>query len=185
VGQEVELTLTFARPKKALLLSARVARRIDEGESRRYGFQFTDRQQLEQQLRPTLYRLFNRRASYRVRPAPDHPVEVTLECFPGGTPVQAQLIDISTGGMALRVPLEAESALADSDRVRVSASLPDCPQRLDLSAIICSRSLAGAEIRYGVKFDLQRTDSSQCQQDAILNFVMARQRAELHAKQGE
>ena len=182
VGEETELTLTFAALKKELVVSARVTNRTDEEESRRYGFQFTNRQQLEEQLWPALYRFFNRRAAYRVEPAPDCPVEVTLERTSGGMRVQAPLLDISAGGMGLRVPAEAESAFAESDRIRVSTSLPGCREPLNLTAIIRNRRLAGAEVHYGLEFDWPGTENRQRQQDAIIAFVMKRQRADLAQK---
>ena len=182
VGEETELTLSFAALKRELVVSARVTHRTDEEESRRYGFQFTDRQQLEEQAWPALYRFFNRRATYRVEPASDCPVEVTLERTSGGMSVQVPLLDISAAGMGLRVPAEAESAFAESDRIRVSTSLPGCRDALNLTAIIRSRRLAGAEVHYGLEFDWPGTENRQRQEDAVIDFVMKRQRAAICPK---
>ena len=179
VGEETQLTLTFAGLERGVVFSARVTHRADGKNSRRYGFQFTDRGQLEEQVWPALYRFFNRRAIYRVEPAPSHPVEVTLERGADGTSVRVPLVDISAGGMGLRVPADAEAAFAESDRIRVSTRLPGGGEPLNLTAIIRSRRLAGAEIHYGLEFDWQGTENRQRQEDAIIDFVMERQRVTL------
>lgn len=184
VGDEVELRLALPQLEKPLAAPARVIHRADQEDSRRYGFRFTDRQQLESQLSPALYRFLNRRAAYRVKPAPDSPIEVTLTGTPGGSRARARLLDISAGGMGLRVPLQAESALSATDRIKVSLSLPNCIARLNLGINIRNRRLVGAEVYYGAEFDLGRTPEAQRQLDAVIAFVMERQRALLGRPSG-
>jgi hypothetical protein len=176
VGQEVTLYLGLSEAERPLELPARVMNRTDEGELRRYGFQFTDREHLERQLPPALHRLFNRRYAYRVEPDPDSPIEVMLICTAPPLQVRARLVDISPDGMAFAVPLAAESALAAVDRLVACINLPGGRQPPRLGILIRNRSVLGNEVRYGVEFDLERTQDAQRQQAAVTRYVMDRQR---------
>ena len=176
VGGDVELVFTSSLLKNPVVISARVVNRADREGSCRYGFQFTDRQQLEKQLSPVLFKLFNRRASYRVAPAHDSPVTVTVEGGPRGMRAQTRVVDISTTGVGVCAPLEVESALADTDRVTVFMSLPNYEHPLVFAGIIRNRRLTAAEILYGIEFDLERSENPRRQQDAVIEYVMKRQR---------
>ena len=178
VGEKTEISFTSVRLNKPLVVSARVRHRADRDDFRHYGFQFIERQQLESRLSPELFRLFNRRASYRVKPSPGSPVQVTLQ-GPAGVQATGELVDISAAGMGLRVPLEVEATLTATTHIIVSFSLPDCPHPLSLEAIIRDRHLAGVEIHYGIEFDLEQSKQAKRQEDAIMNFVMKRQREAL------
>ena len=179
MGEEVELSFVADRFKRPLAVSARVVHRRDEGSSRRYGLQFTDRQQLENQVATELFRLFNRRKTYRVEPDPDVPIEVTLEQRHAGVQVHAQVKDISVGGLGVRVPADVLAALGTSDRVKVAISLPGRQDPVVLIGNICHRRVAGEEIHYGIEFDLEQSEDPKRQQNAITDYVMKRQRATL------
>lgn len=178
VGEYAELIFTFRELGQPIVASARVVRRTDDEGSRHYGFQFTDHEQLQSQLSPRLYRFFNRRGAFRVKPAADGPVAATLEGGPEARQVHADLVDISFTGVSLRVPLVVESTLAGTDRIKVSISLPDCPSPVNFEGIIRSRHVAGVDtVKYGIEFDLERSDDGQRQEDAINRYMMERQRA--------
>ncbi len=179
VGEDVELSFAADRFKRPLAVSARVVHRLDEGSSRRYGLQFTDRQQLENQVATELFRLFNRRKTYRVEPDPDVPIEVTLEQRHAGVQVHAQVKDISVGGLGVRVPADVMAALGTSDRVKVAISLPGRQDPVILIGNIRHRRVAGEEIHYGIEFDLEQSEDPKRQQNAITDYVMKRQRATL------
>ena len=179
VGEEVELSFASDRFKRPLAVSARVVHRLDEESSRRYGLQFSDRQQLEDELATELFRLFNRRKTYRVEPDPDVPIEVTLEHCQAGVQVQAQVKDISVGGLGVRVPADVKATLGTSDRVKVAISLPGHQDPVILIGNICHRREAGEEIHYGIEFDLEQSEDPKRQQNAITDYVMKRQRAAL------
>jgi len=172
IGQQVELQFAVPPRRAPVLLAATVIHRIEEEGARQYGFQFSNRSQLESQLAPALYRFFNRRTSERVRPAVDAPIAVTLHVLPGGSVVETQLHDISAGGLGLRAPLAAETALAAAERARALLSLPGHEIRLDLVVEIRNRRLAGAEVQYGVTYDLAQTRDAQRQLETITAFVM-------------
>jgi c-di-GMP-binding flagellar brake protein YcgR len=183
VGEEVELQFSLPTRDAPVLLKATVIHRTEEEGARQYGFQFAGRTDLESQLAPALYWLFNRRTGHRVKPALDSPIGVTLHVAASGSTMDAQLLDISTGGMGLGVPLAAESALAVADRVRVFLSLPAHEPRLDLVVKIRNRCLMGPEVRYGVEYDLEQTRDAQRQLGVITAFVMEGRRAILHQRE--
>jgi hypothetical protein len=183
VGEEVELQFALPTRDAPVLLKATVIHRTEAEGSRQYGFQFAGRTDLDSQLAPALYWLFNRRTSQRVKPTLDSPIAVTLHVAASGSTVDARLLDISTGGMGLRVPLAAESALAAADRVSVFLSLPTHEPRLDLVVKIRNRCLMGPEVRYGVEYDLEQTQDVQRQLGVISAFVMECQRAVSHQRE--
>ena len=176
VGEEVTLCLGLSAAESPLELSARVMHRTDKGESRRYGFQFTDPKQLERQLSPALHRLFNGRHAFRIKPDPDSPIEVLLISASPALQVRTRVIDISLDGMAFAVPLDVESTLATADRLVACIGLPGGRQPPRLGILIRNRSLLGNEVRYGVEFNLERTQDVRRQQDAVTRYVMDRQR---------
>ncbi len=145
VGRQVELSFKFHDDINVVTAAATVTRRGDGSGSRHYGFRFCDHQQLESQLRGRFYSFFNRRGAYRVQPAQDTPVHVNLIGDPGGSQLQAQIVDVSATGIGLYMPAEAELELATSDRIIVAIPLPDCPHPLVLQGIIRRRRLAGLD----------------------------------------
>ncbi len=176
VGEEVELTIASDRLKRPLAISARVVHRLDEESSREYGLQFTDRQQLEDQLATELFRLFNRRKTYRVEPDRNAPVEATLEHGQAGVQVQAEVVDISVEGLGVRVPADAMATLGTTDRVKVAISLPGRQAPVILIGTIRFRQVKGEEIGCGIEFDFEQSEDPKRQQNAITDYVMKRQR---------
>ncbi len=175
MGEEVQLRFPSTLLNKPLTASARVKDRTEEGDSLRYGFEFTDPAQFEYRLWPALRRLFNRRQAFRVAPHHELPVEIT----PGAARAVFPLLDISTRGLAVRVPIEAEPALRATDRIRLSFGLPGRQPTVDVDGIVRSRVLLpGADVRYGAEFDLQRTSNPDAVQSAIGEYVMQRRQAD-------
>lgn len=177
MGEEVELSFTLDQLQEPLVIPARVAHRTETESSRAYGFRFTNRERLESQLPGKLFRLFNRRASYRVHPDPDTPIAVTLEGVADGMRVQGQLVDISVTGVGVHATVEPESALPPTSRIKLCFSLPNGADSLHIDAII-RRQLASKETRYGIEFILETTKTFQ-QQQTILDYVMERREAML------
>jgi c-di-GMP-binding flagellar brake protein YcgR len=176
IGDEVQLRFTSKLLKQPLLVKARVAHRVEEDGCRRYGFQFTNRSELERQLAPELFRLFNRRSAYRVTPNERAPIDVIMEDHQGGAPVHARAVDISASGLGVRAPIEAEGTFVSIDHIGMTISLPGRPQPVVLRGIIRNRRLAGHEIRYGIEFDFERSRNTKREQHAVAEYVMIRQR---------
>ncbi len=154
-----------------------MAHRTETESSRAYGFRFTNHQPLENQLPGKLFRVFNRRASYRVHPDPDTPIAVTLEGVADGMRVQGQMVDISMTGVGVHAAVEPESALPPTSRIKLCFSLPNSPDPLHMHGIICSRrQLAANEVGYGIELIL---DTTKTQHQTILDYVMERREAML------
>lgn len=182
IGEEVELALTFVDTPKSLVASAMVVGRTDKDHSTEYGFRFIDPQKVASQLSSELSRLFNQRGSYRVPPDLDAHVEVTLEGGAESTRVEAELVDISTSGVGLRVAAHVEVGLVAAKRIKVCISFPDSREPLNLVGVIRNRHLVGASgavIQYGIQFDWEGTHNAERQQGAIVKYVMMQQRNHL------
>ncbi|MHC4447767.1 MAG: PilZ domain-containing protein, partial [Planctomycetota bacterium] len=180
----VRLHFTGAQLDGPLVATAKVIHRcdVDEGDGYDYGLQFIDRDRLEGELTPELFRLFNRRGSYRVQPDPTKPVTVTVEVVPDGPRAHGRMVDISATGIGVHVPAAVEAALVAVSRIRVSFTLPTSDDPLCLEGIIRSRRLIGGEaVRYGILFMLDAGEAGQDQQSAIIDYVRRRQQDRLRA----
>ena len=174
MGEQVVLTFTSSLTEDSIQASAIVVNRTEQGDSRRYGFRFTDHRELESQLSREIFRLFNRRGSHRVEPHTDAPVEVTLEGIQNVGEARVNLIDVSATGMGLRIPAKVESAMVGDNNIKFSLLLPGCREPLKLAGIIRNRRLEEVGIHYNVEFTLDPEDTRR-QQDVIIDYVLKRQ----------
>jgi c-di-GMP-binding flagellar brake protein YcgR len=143
---------------------------------------FTDREQIESQLSAELYRFFNRRNSFRVVPPPDLRIRVAIAASEKGRQLEGRVLDISGGGMALRVPVEAEALLVGTDHIVVFLAIPDHPHRLTMRGVIRNRRVAGPEtVQYGIMFDWSALKGTVPEREAIVDFVTKCQRHALRA----
>ena len=176
MGDDVQLTFTSDQLEQPLVVPARTVHRAEEDGTRTYGFQFTDRTLLENQLAGDIYRIFNRRGSYRVQPPDELPIEVTLETDGENKRLRGRMVDISPRGMGVLAPVEAASAFLGIDRIMVSFTLPTSPDPVRLEDIIRSRRLTATGVRYGIALDFQASAQPEAQQNTIIDYVVQRQR---------
>jgi len=187
-------TLALESPSlsESLAIEVEVKSRTDNGQIRRYGFQFLKPDRLKRALPPELRRLFNQRAAIRVRPPSDAPVQVDLEPSlrqPGadtvvtlqGGPVdedcffEAVMLDISVFGMGVRIDMDTEHAFADTELVHVSFTLPPSPRVLQMDSWIRSRFIKAGQLCYGLEF-------VESENDHIVEYVMRLQREDSQRK---
>ena len=175
IGQEVQIQLTSQRSKHSLVFSAQVRNRREEQGARRYGFCFTDPEQVESQLPPDLHKLFNRRTMCRLEPGKDPCIQIVLS--DGDTRrVEGRLVEISGTGMVVVIPARVDGTLIDSVQVNLSFRLPGCPHPLSLLGTIRTRSFVNGDqrqVQYGIEFNL-RSEHALRQQEIIINFIMKR-----------
>ncbi len=176
MGQLVNLSFSSSRIGKTLLIEARAIRRTEEQRHRTYAFRYTNHHQFEGHSRDAIYRLLNRRSSFRVKPPEEEPIDITMRPEAGGPLVRARLIDISATGLGTRTSIEVEARLVATLRVTITLALPTHRDPVNVPAIIRSRALAGPHVRYGVAFDFAATDHAESKQNAIIDYVMRRQR---------
>ncbi len=179
VGEEVALTFTSTLFKKELTVSARVVHGTGDEQNAHYGFEFSDPQELDAQLTPMFHRLPNRRRSPRVTPARDSPVLVILNAETGHKWTTGHIVDISAAGIGVLVSPETELRLGSVERVELSVSLPGHLDPLRLHGVIRNRYTVRGQIRYGIEFEFERSEESQRNQTAIINYVAERQRQHL------
>ncbi len=178
VGEQVRLHFTGGQLNAPLVATAKVMHRcdVDEGGGCNYGLQFMNRDRFEGELSAELFRLFNRRGSYRVQPDPKEPVSITVQVVPDGPRAHGRMVDISATGIGVHVPAAMEAALVAVSRIRVSFTLPTSDDPLCLEGIIRSRRLIGGEaLRYGILFMLEAGEAGEDQQSAIISYVRQRQ----------
>lgn len=176
LNEEVRLRFSGEPLEQPVVATVHVQSRTDDPCSRKYGFWFVKRQEVESRLLPRLEGLFNRRSADRVQPDPNMPVLVTLESQPGGARLCGPLLSISTSGMAIRASQEDEAAFADTSLARASFALPG--QALDCVKVEVSmrqRRLAGRHVQFGLVFEGLDEPSQQRNHDAIVAYVHGRQ----------
>jgi c-di-GMP-binding flagellar brake protein YcgR len=163
-----------------LPIEAKLVHRREEGENRVLGVSFLDLRTLGGLLHPMLGKIFNRRAALRVTPSRlQGRIGVTVVAPPStNLPIEeAQLVDISTGGLAMDVPLSFEEGLAGQETVDVLFRLPAAGPALGAAARIVHRTLRNeGVVRYGVQFLHTEEETFKPTRDAILGYVIRRQR---------
>jgi hypothetical protein len=176
------VTLEVRSPswKVGIEVEARIERRRDRGNSRRYILAFTRPEEVESDLAPALQVLFSQRAAYRVRPLATEPIAVHLSTPTGAAFKALVLNDISADGLSLRVGSEVEVKLAAFTRVTVAFTLDG--QRLEFAASICERHLAPRGIHLGMYFLKDETPDFLARQETVMDFVVERQRQDLEGR---
>jgi c-di-GMP-binding flagellar brake protein YcgR len=163
-----------------LPIEAKLVHRREEGANRVLGVSFLDLRTLGGLLHPMLGKIFNRRAALRVSPSRlEGRIGITVVAPPSTSLPQEEglLIDLSTGGLAMDVPLTFEEGLAGQDTVDVHFRLPATPGPLSTAARIVHRTLRNdGVVRYGVQFLHTEEESFKSTRDAILGYVIRRQR---------
>jgi c-di-GMP-binding flagellar brake protein YcgR len=124
--------------------------RTFEQNSVRYGFQFTDPNEIVKNLIPTWARYFNRR--HRVRVVPNR--GKTLWAGVRWTHGQAhgRVIDLSVGGLGIAVPNARLNELTNGVVVYVSMQLPDETEPMLVRAVVRSNRAMLDATRIGVEF---------------------------------
>jgi c-di-GMP-binding flagellar brake protein YcgR len=190
VGQPATLTFTSLRLRKPIQVNAKVRSRVELGAFRsyRYGFEFSEWQELQRRLSGEIHELFNQRMSYRVEPDPAQPIEAIVKLTqadrlavhdaPPKVPEEfkavASVKDISAIGTAILIDREAEVTLAATDVVEVSFQLPISDKTVELVSWIRNRQLQDESVCYGLEFDADRSEYFERQQNEIIKYITRR-----------
>jgi hypothetical protein len=170
--------LRFSSPglERPLEVEAKLHSRHDEDSLRDYGFWFIEPCEIEERLLPCIHKLFERRRFARVQPDPSHCIVVMLYDSATERRVSGQLLEISSGGMAVRIQVEDECQLTNAVGVRAAFTLPTgIPLRIDRRVILRNRTLFGQAVHLGIEFD-DALNSNNAWRGAILEYINARQR---------
>jgi len=174
LGVVVTLEFQSADLKRKVRLGAIVTGRAEVAGCRRYTFQFKLK---EGQDAGDLFRLFNRRSSFRA--ASNKPVVVSV--WPAdpaarehAKPIQAEMHDISATGIAVIVTPEQDMKIAQ-DQVMLEFELPSSTTVIRMLTTIRYRVLIHSKaIRYGCAFD-PATAGFAAFEDLVMRYLMKHQ----------
>lgn len=170
VHTEARLILGGEGLPAPIWIGARTTRADLGEESLVYGLRFDDPARLVRLLTPEVLRLFNRRSAQRVSPGPgEPPILVTVE--EDGWRRIAELVDLSTSGLALRIPPET---LLKGQEVGLSLPLPGQPEALKLRGWVLGPR--GAD-RVAMVLDYDGLPDPDGVYEALLAYVVRQQRA--------
>ncbi|MEQ1566916.1 MAG: PilZ domain-containing protein [Myxococcota bacterium] len=189
VKAEVPFTLTVGGPMTVwiadaatgieLPIGAKMLHRREEVGGRVVGLQWTDLRSVGGLLQPLFGRKFNRRGAFRVAPSrAESPLAVTLVAPPElrCPPTACAIVDISTGGIGVDAPLSFETDLQGRDTVQCLFRLPTASNMVIAAGRLVHRTLRGENVRYGLMFLHTEEDEFRPVHEAILNYVIKRQR---------
>ncbi len=181
LGEIVPLELVRSDMPEPVHLSAVVESRREGSEHRHYGFRFSSRRELMDQLSRGLYNILNRRQAQRVQLG--LPLDISLTPHGRCVPVEAQLSEISLLGVSLTIERRFEVLFMSTNRFTLTAQLPSSTdegdeaefERVSLELRVQNRSLAGKHgVRYGCAFAFARPNA-QAKACALTDYLMRRE----------
>lgn len=152
VGQDVVLLIGSLTRASKVVAKARVVFNSEAQGGRHCGFQFTEPKAVVQQLDSFYGRFFNRRKSPRVGMPLDKRVAVQL--FLTGTEVKAELLDLSSEGMQVRMKRAQAKAFDGANHLFLRMTLPGQKTEITGRAAILRRSQLLDAVTFGLAFDL-------------------------------
>jgi hypothetical protein len=196
LGSRFQLSLSVPINEKLVTLTAMVRTRSELPTSRRYGFRFLSRTEIEAQLPLGLYSIFNRRRAERFHLA--QALAVAVSPLPargsdGPAPstraVLANLEGASKTGCSLLMNRQNDERLAGSDRVLIrvdivppervlasDADAPDTTRTASVLAIVHHRMLMDDNnVRYGCEFDYVDREG-RLAVERFVGYLMERER---------
>lgn len=180
-GQSLNLRFVIRKNESQFIRFAMpaVARHIDADDGF-LGVEFKDSARLEENLPSHLFRLFNRRRSFRVRADTNQPIDVSLTREADGFTLATVLHDICADGIGARCSGPEGMKFATDDRVTTEFSLP--VTRHPLKFVCSVRAVSERKEGYvvGLAF-LEESERFSRNQNAVIDFVMQRQRELLRA----
>ncbi len=181
VGGDVDLRFSEAESGAKLVVPSRVAARKTEKGNQIYDLEFLDPQRIRALLRPVLAKLFSKRQAFRATPRPLQPIRVTIEPPQAAyvSTIRAPMLDVSTTGLAVLVPMDFEEEMATYDVVRVRFTLPMTTVSIEMAGIIRNRHLEDEGVSYGIEFYRKGTEKFERKLARIIDFVIARQHEQL------
>ena len=168
-----ELEMVFEGPNGVQVETLAIVRsRIERDDFVRYGFEFTNLEELNERIPILMRAVFNRRRSPRVQP--DVPVSVTLEAE-GADTITANLINLSVSGAAIEVPFTAFENYTDGGQVTTTIELPEALKGVCLQGSIRGIRMQGPSVHLGIEFSEDLTPQWEEQIAQLENYVCSRE----------
>lgn len=139
----------------------------------RVTLRYADVADYERLLATGLGRRFNRRSSFRVKPAIEHPIMVDITDAEG-VQFRGQAMDVSATGLALTI--EGDFDLTSGQVLALQFSVAWDPKPLKFAARVCYCGMRDGQMRYGIDFVAHQTVDFEDIQDRLVDYVMTRQR---------
>ncbi len=153
------------------VIQGQVVERRDEPNGRVYQFLHTAGVEFHDKLPPGLLK-----SRYERRRVPRYKFEETLPCCLSngqyGAQAEGLLFDVSELGVGLTVESEVDVVFPEAKDVRLSFTLPEETDPLQLVGSLTRRVLRGERVVYVMEFDL--TEKTQAARLALRAFVGAR-----------
>ncbi len=147
---------------------------------RAYRFAYTLTPEFKELIPEDLWVLFPSRASHRVKPTENAPVDVRLGSMDGEAEFRAELVDVSTSGMGLIVERDAELALHALSTLRLQITFPNLPENENSTTVfgkVMYRRMDGSKVRWGVSFDVE-LELETVGQDALIRYIVGQEQLE-------
>jgi hypothetical protein len=176
IGDVAKLSMSSPSLPETIALSAQVVSRGEAEPHRTYGFELHRRNEGERAMARTYLNVIGRRGAFRVEFSPDEsvPVAVLVQALGESHELLGTILDISAGGLRLRLKADAERLLHRVDAFEIRFALPGHDAPLTLSAFIRHRAACPDGVAYGVRFDPERSPDFLEQLEQISEFVMER-----------
>ena len=137
----------------------------------RYGFEFTDMEALEDQIRNESWAVFNRRAFRRLQFGTESQVKVTLRIDGSGLMLRGQLGDLSASGVCIVLDGDKRGDLASGARVQASFTLPGTFSELEYTGTVSNERFEDERTLLGFEFDAENTPDADEQREIIEEWL--------------
>lgn len=136
------------------------------------GIEFVDHERVMEQVPYALLREFNRRAAHRVDV--EEPVEVVARRLGREACVRGQLLDVSTGGLCMRLDEASVTPLEGREAWEVRFRLPGGTHELALVGSLCALRSEPDRMDASVEFRAEASTRYEEQRAELERFVAAR-----------
>lgn len=161
-----------------LVVKAKVRNRVPSEDQVRIGVQFLDPERLYTQLTQEQWLFFNRRGAFRVPPLDDRGRPLVARFYLPGKrqPKAIPIHDLSSSGMSVSLPADADVEFSETRPMRVTFTLPLDGTEVDIKVLFVHRTPIKGTRRVGFRFDPDSTPQFTSQTETILRYVLERQR---------
>jgi len=181
--ERVRLSLKLIETGKTMPVDALVTDSQAGKNTRLCQLSFIDTSSLLRDLDPTVMSHFNRRGAFRVRTDPLKPVRADVMWQQHSA--EGWIIDISTTGVQLGLPVAAARQIGREDVITLVFRLPGGDAPMKILGKTAHVSPGPREARYGISFVRAETPDIRKYERDISRFVMQRQLATLKMRPGE
>ena len=173
-GDELPLSFDCLLLLTPIRTRAKVLSAVRDGDVARCSFEFVDSDGLLRQVPYVLRRDFTRRMAPRVRPG-EH-IRILIQPREARRRIEASLVDISVGGLAVEVPPPDAATILGWSSVRISFRLNGYAEPFRLIGEVRHCRESDLTCTVSLEFDAAESPEFETQQSSIGLFVVERTR---------